>query len=186
AVRAFMPGFDANASPYDHKLFLADNLHTEEGTERCVRTLRSLAAYESLRRTRLGHDVLSFASTRSAALRLRQIKQKEEGASYAEQLSSALQRIEALEEELQEAKDWHDQLYDLHQEAELRATTAEAQASASTYRIQQLLDLLRERGEDSDATPILPDTWAEFADWCDKTLIGRLVLAPAARRGVKK
>jgi hypothetical protein len=31
-----------------------------------------------------------------------------------------------------------------------------------------------------------PAAWSELADWCDRTLIGRLVLAPAARRGIKK
>jgi hypothetical protein len=51
AVRAYMPRFDAAANPYDHQLFLGETLRND--AQRCVRALRSLAAMESLRRTRL-------------------------------------------------------------------------------------------------------------------------------------
>lgn len=183
AVRAFMPGFDQDAVPYDHRLILGETLQTEEARNRCVRSLRVLAASESLKRTRLGHDVLPFVSVRSASIKLRQEQQVTEGASEADQLKSALERSRALEDELTQAKEWENQLLALHGEAEERATTAEAQASASSRRIQQLLTQLT---QDLEAQFELPASWADFADWCDTALAGRLVLTPSARRSVRK
>lgn len=186
AVRIFMPGFDANSDPYDHRLFLSEPLQTAEGASQCVRQLRLLAARQSLLRFRLNHDVLPFASVRSAVLRLEQERQANEGASESDQLKAAQGRISALEEELEKAKDWEDQLSGLHQEAEDRAVSAEVHVRGATARVQQLLTQLKTRGDTPDAGIALPAGWPDFAEWCDENLVGRLVLAPSARRGVKK
>lgn len=186
AVRAFMPGFDQDSVPYDHRLILGETLQTADAKARCVRSLRVLAASESLKRTRLGHDVLPFASVRSASIKLRQERQATEGASETEQLESALERTRALEEELTQSKEWESQIIQFHQEAEERAAAAEAQASASSRRIQQLLSQLSQRDVGTDTQIELPESWSDFADWCDTELAGRLVLTPAARRSVRK
>jgi hypothetical protein len=73
-----------------------------------------------------------------------------------------------------------------HQRAEERAAAAEKQARASAYRIQQLLEQVRARGDVPDAKLTLPKVWgAEFVDWCDNDLAGRVVLSSRARRGVR-
>jgi hypothetical protein len=72
AVRAYLPGFSADASPYAHRLALPDHISSAEGAAQCVSWLRWLAAAESIRRTRLGIDVLAFATIRNASLEFRQ------------------------------------------------------------------------------------------------------------------
>lgn len=67
-----------------------------------------------------------------------------------------------------------------------RAATAEAQVRKSAYRIQQLTDQLKSKGDDPDKGIRLPTNWSEFANWCDENLAGRLILAPNAHRGTRK
>jgi len=185
-VRAYLPGFDADANPHEHRLFLADSLITKEGAERCVRTLREFAAKESLLRFRLDHDVLTFGTVRNAALKAERERRVTESASDTDLLQAAQAQIQALEDDLKKAKDWEAQLTSLHAEEETRAITAEAQLRGSVARIQQLHEQLRASGEKPDSSLSLPDTWAEMADWCDENLVGRVALAPSARRSLKK
>ena len=74
----------------------------------------------------------------------------------------------------------------LFEETEARAISAEANVRGSIARIQHLQENLTQRGEKLDTTLALPAKWPDLADWCGENLIGRLVLAPAARRSVKK
>jgi hypothetical protein len=74
---------------------------------------------------------------------------------------------------------------DEHKQAEDRAQAAELQLNAASFRIQQLLEQIKERGQKPDADVKLPGSWTEFADWCDTYLAGRVVLAPQARSGVR-
>jgi hypothetical protein len=186
AVRAYLPGFNADAHPYDHPLFLGDNLKMDNGAALCVKTLRTLAARESLRRTRLGQDVLSFPALRNVALQMVQERQASEGATDEEKLNAAEERIKALKDELRVAEDMATQFSEMHDEAEDRARAAEAQANATTFRIQALLAQLEARGDAPQQERELPENWGDFEDWCDKTFAGQLVLATAARRGLKR
>lgn len=52
-------------------------------------------------------------------------------------------------------------------------------------RIRHLESMLVSHGLPIDEDMLLPKTWADFADWCDRHFPGRLILAPRARRGVK-
>jgi hypothetical protein len=70
--------------------------------------------------------------------------------------------------------------------AEERALAAEAQLTAASYRIRQLLEQIKQRGQIPDANIPPPQSWADFSDWCDLNLAGRVVLAPAARSGVRR
>jgi hypothetical protein len=185
AVRAYLPGFAEDASPYGHRLVLADNISTPEGVAQCTRWMRLLAASESLRRTRLGFDVLSFASIRNANLQLKQQELEKEGASDTQKLVAANERIKALEADLRFANETENFLLDEQQLAEDRARAAEAQLDAASFRIQQLLDQIKRRGEAPDADIRLPDAWTDFGDWCDENFVGRLVLAPQARSSVR-
>jgi hypothetical protein len=185
AVRAYLPGFAEDANPYGHRLVLADHISTPEGAAQCIHWMRWLAATESIRRTRLGIDVLAFATIRNAKLLLKQQQLEQEGASDSQKLETATARIKALEDDLKSASEVESFLIDEHNSAEERALAAEAQLNAASYRIQQLLDQIKNRGQIPDADIQLPESWTDFGDWCDQNLVGRVVLAPQARNDVR-
>lgn len=183
-VRVYMPGFDTAADPYQHRLILADTVRRDP--EATLRGLQALAATESLRRTRLGHDVVLFAAVRSVALRAEQEARANAGASEADQLAAAKKSLEALTAERDAARALADENFEVAHQEEERAKAAEARVRGALARIEQLKAALTSRGQDPDAGITLPESWDRFADWCDEALVGRLVVAPAARSGIKK
>ncbi|HEV2552352.1 MAG TPA: hypothetical protein VGV17_01175 [Bosea sp. (in: a-proteobacteria)] len=183
-VRTYLPGFDAASDPYEHRLFLADAVR--DAPEQHESMLRIQVAQESLRRTRIGHDVLSFASVRSAALRLEQEQRVAVGASESDQLEAARRRIEALEIEIITAKSESDRSFQTAVDEEDRAKLAESQWNNARARIKHLEEIIKNRGTQQDIDEAEPDSWDSLADWADQAFMGRLVLAPAARRGVKE
>lgn len=184
AVRIYMPGFDTAADPYQHRLILADTVRRDP--DATLRSLQAFAATESLRRTRLGHDVVLFAAVRSVALRAEQEARASAGASDADQLAAMKKSLEALTAERDQARALVDENFEFAQHEEERAKAAEARLRGALARIEQLKAALTTRGQDPDAGITLPETWDRFADWCDEALVGRLVLAPAARSGIRK
>jgi hypothetical protein len=184
AARVYLPGLTEDANPYGgHELFLADRLATPENG--VAARLRQLSASESLRRFRLGREVLSYASVREQSLELKRARLEFEGATDQEQLTAALAQITSLKDDLKKALDEQQWLLEEHGVAEERARGAEAQLVGAGHRIQQLTDQLRDRGDSPDSTIPLPTKWAEFADWCDQNLVGRVLLSPRARREVR-
>src|SRR5690606_30539615 len=99
----YLPGFSATSDPFRHRLFTGNLLVGPADQARAVRWLRSMAAEDSLRRNRLGREVLAFGDIRNAALRARQARLAEEGASEGEQLAAARTTLTALEGRLDEA-----------------------------------------------------------------------------------
>lgn len=184
AVRIYLPGFDAASDPYEHRLILGDTISNDP--EKAVTEIRRIAAGESLRRTRLGHDVIAFAAVRSAALRIEQERRFNEGASDTDQIEVLRRRLNALETELAEAEAEGAQNFELAAAEEERAKLAESQLNASRARIQSLEARLNAQGLHPDDELIIPDSWDGFAEWCDQNFVGRCVLSPAARRGVRK
>lgn len=185
-VRIYLPSFDSDSNPYEHRLFLADMLAETAGASQCVREIRQFLAKESLLRFRLHHDVLTFGAVRSSVLKEAHKVTITSGASEAEKLSAAQLQIQALEDELQKAKDWEDQLIKYNTETEERATTAEGQVRRSTERIRQLQRYNEQRGAKPDEEVLLPESWDDLAEWCDSYLVGRLILSSSARRSMKK
>ncbi len=186
AMRVYLPGFTEDADPYgEHKLVVSDQLDTKEKILRESCWLRAFVASESIRRTRLDKDVVGFSTIKNVSLRYQQQELVEKGASEGEQLVTAKQRIDALEEQIENKLEWEQVLSDLHGEAEERAQIAEAQLRSSTFRIQQLIEQVKERGSSPDENMPVPNTWDDFAEWCETNLVGRVVLSPRARRGVK-
>jgi hypothetical protein len=185
AARVYLPGFAEDSSPYNHRLILADQLLTHDGPAQCVRWMRILAGNESIRQTLIGNEVLAFAAIRDSSLKLRQQRLAREGASDIEQLQAAQLRISTLEKQIEDEEASQEYFASEHARAEQRAQTAEDQQRASAFRVQQLLDQIKSRGESVDANIALPDSWTEFANWCDVNLSGRVVLSPAARRSVR-
>ena len=184
-ARAHLPGFAEDASPYNHRLAIADHLLTTDGPMQCVRWMRILAANESIRQARIGDEVLAFAAVRNSSLKLRQQQLATEGASDVEQLEAAHLRIATLEKQIEDGEASLDYFASEHARAEQRAKAAEEQQRSSAFRVQQLLDQIKSKGEIVDQNIPLPDNWLDFANWCDVNLSGRVVLTPASRRSVR-
>ncbi len=184
-ARFYLPGFSETADPFRHRLITGDRLANPMGRAQAVRWLRGMAAEESLRRNRLGRDVLAFNEIRNARLRARQNELATEGASESEQLKAAQVAISALEAQLDHELATQQYFDEEARKDRDRAETAEAQLRASNYYIQQLQARIRSKGEDVDEALPSPQSWADFGEWCDVHLAGRLTLAPAARRGAK-
>lgn len=186
AIRVYLPGFTADSSPYSrHQLLMSDRLRENKGPEKIASILRKLVADDSVRRLRLGREVVTFATIREMSLKSNLDKLKNEGATDIEQLAAANKQIEKLRDDLRKANDAEQWLSDEHQLAEERAANAEAQVNAASYRIQQLLQQIKSSGENPDANIPLPESWTDFADWCDQNLVGRVLLTPRARREIK-
>lgn len=184
AVRAYLSGFDSASDPYEHRLIIGEAIYRDP--QRSMNQLQAFVAHESLRRNRIGLDVLPFAAVRSAALRIEQEQRATGGASDAQQLETALRRVEALEAEVKDARSEAEQALELAEAEEARAKAAEVQFNAARVRLQALEEQLNARGVSPDATLSIPTTWDGFADWCDQAFVGRLALTPAARRGLRK
>jgi hypothetical protein len=184
AVRTYLPGFDSAADPYEHPLRLGESVQRESSA--VVAALRRFAAKESLRRLRLGRDVLAFASVRTAALDIEQEAKAVTRTGDAEQFESARRQIEALRSEVGEKQAEAEQYFGLAQQEEERAKTAETQLYHARERIRHLEAQLAARGQGPDDDLARPNSWGELAEWCDQFLIGRLVLAAKARGGIRK
>lgn len=185
AARVYLPGFSDDADPYIHRLVLASQLDTAEGAARATRWMRQLAAQESVLQTRLGRDVLPFAAIRNANLQLRQQHLRNEGASDSDQLAAANDQIDALEKQVAALSLEQDYYVSEYEKERARAELSESQAQKSAYRIQQLTDQLKAKGDDPDQNITIPTGWQELATWCDEQLAGRLVLTPSAHRGAR-
>lgn len=185
AARVYLPGFTEAADPYSHRLVLADQINTPEGASRCVRWMRQLAAGESVRRTKLGRDVLAFSDIRNASLQLRQETLENEGASDAEQLKAANDRIAALKNDIEQKTTEQNYYVEEYEREHERAELAEKKAQTAAYRIRELTELLKSRGDDPDQSISIPTSWDALPDWCDEHFSGRLALTSPARRGAK-
>jgi hypothetical protein len=186
AARVYQPGFEDSADPFAHRLVLSGQLVSADGVERATRWLRESAAQAGLKRTRIGGNVLTFSAIRAAHLEFQQSTLREADASDADQLAAALERIEALKGEIEDLKTEQTYYFEEFDKERERAEIAEAQAQKSAYRIQQLTDQLKSKGDDPDQEVQLPTDWSEFASWCEENLAGRLVLTPNAHRGTRK
>ncbi len=186
AVRIYLQGFTEDANPFGgHDLILADRLVSPEGAATTLKRLRWSAALGSVTRLKLGQDVTPFASIRLKYLENQQLQLQKDGASDELQLAAANTRISTLASQVEEAERYQQQFSDLYDQAEDRAKAAESQVLAAGYRIQQLLEQLKEAGRTPDANIQLPSSWADFAEWCDNNLAGRVMLTPQARRSLK-
>lgn len=184
AVRVYLPGFSPDEPPYSHRLIVADRLSDEAGRRQCIDMMRQIAASESIFRTQINRNILTFAAVRNASLRLQQEQMGD--ATEAEQLVLARSRVEALEKELDDNETVLNDLAAEQVRSIERAEAAEQQARTSGYRIQRLLDQLKEKGKTLPVEENLPETWPHVAKWIDENLAGLVVIAPRARKNLKK
>lgn len=182
-IRAYQPMFTLHDDPRDHRLVLGHAARRDPNA--VAAELQRGIARQSLRRTRLGHDVLSFSAVRSAAMRAQKEAQAYSGADESVKLSTALEQIEALEQQLADLQGQTDQALLLSEEESARAEDAEKQLHSSWSRIEALEAALETSGS-GQAVAENPCSWEEFIEWCDQSFSGRLSLASAARRGIRK
>lgn len=181
AVRAYMPGFSGGANPYDHRLVISSGLQNKDHASQVERWMRSIAARESVRRNRIGQDIITFGAIRSLSLKARQEVLSTAGAGLDEMLQAVRAQVAALENDLDREKAAQEYFALEADKAEERAQAAEAQHRASSFFIQHLQKKLAEKGDVAEETS-LPSSWVDFSNWCDTELAGRVSLAPAARR----
>ncbi len=120
-VRAYLPGFSATDDPYRHRLFLGENLRDTEYAQTCATWMRKIAADVSISATRLGKEVLDFASVRTASRRVKSIDLSKRAAPDAELLETARQLVESLESQVSEKEKEIDGYVELTEAAEARA-----------------------------------------------------------------
>lgn len=181
-VRSYLRGFSATDDPFRHRLFLEVNLRKADDAVACVRSLRSLAAEVSISETRLGKDVLDFASVRTASRKLQKTDLADSAAPDEELLKTAEQLVESLEKQVEEKEKEIDGYIAEVVAAEDRAQAAEQENRSLLSRIRQLQAVLSERGETHTEEAPLPQDWSEFTDWLDHTYPDKILLTPAARR----
>ena len=166
AARVYLPGFSRASNPFAHRLFLPDALREAGGAREALRWIRVQVGGSSVLNTRLNEDLFSFEQVRNLSLRLRREQLAEASADTSEQLVLAEQQIVSLEQQVgarSEMLDYFAEQYDLERE---RAEAAEELANSSAFRIQQLLDHIRESNQPTPSQPPSPTQWEDFAEWC--------------------
>jgi len=151
---------------------------------------------ESLKRVRLGQDVLVYAAVRSAALQIDQESATASMSTGATQVANALNQVSVLKDELtrtQAEARAIQELFELSEQELERAREEQEKAHAEATKLHYALDRIKQlegqlaaRGLRPDTSVALPTAWGELLEWCDDELRGRVVIAPAARKGIKK
>lgn len=185
AVRAYLPGFSYDANPYAHRLFFVEPADDAQQQRTARSAVRWLVANESLRRLKLGSEVVAFSSVRDASLDVERKRLKESGTGAAEQLKAAQSQIDALKQDLTRANAETEQWMSEYEDADEKTKILEQQLRSAQFRNQQLLAQIKARGGEPDTDVALPEDWNGFADWCDDVLSGRVTLSSKARREVK-
>lgn len=184
-VRVYMPGFTATDDPYRHRLFLGESLRDAAIANACATLLRNVAAETSIVATRLGKDVLDFASVRTASRRIKAQDQSDRSAPDADLLEVAQQLVDSLEKQVVEKDKEIDGFVELSVAAEARALAAEQENRALLFKVRQLKDAMAKGGETPTLEPPLPLEWGEFLAWLDEPYPDRVLLTPSAKRMVK-
>lgn len=182
-VRIYESGFDLDSDPRNHRLILGHNVR--RSPRETAAELRRGIARESLRRSRLGHEIVSFAAVRSAAIQKEKLSEADSGAGDSEKVATLERQVVALHKQIEDLQGQVDQAWQLSEDESERAVVAEKQLHFSGARIEMLETALSEAGKENVEAPA-PSSWEEFTEWCGTTFAGRLCLAPAARRGLKK
>ncbi len=180
AIRAYLPGFTEDANPYDHALFLRERLSSPTSIRQISITLRQIAAAESLRKLRLGHDVLSFSMVQARSLGSVARLERENTTGTKKLITE----IENIKESLRKSESEQEWFAEQHDRAEKTAKELGQKLSVANLRIQHLTAQLATHDDKPDSNIPLPNNWANFSDWCEMHLKDRVLLSPRARREV--
>ena len=97
-------------------------------------------------------------------------------------MASSRREIEDLRSKLKESEEFGNLASDELKRAETRAKEAEAELARAKAQVKELADRLGQLGAD-DA---LPAAWGQFAEWCERELVGKVMLSQQAKREIKK
>lgn len=185
-IRIYFPGFNADADPYKHPLWLGSRLHPNDEGAQVERQIRMRIAQFSIRAVRMGEHILPFSQLRSASRKAEEDKLAASGASDTEKLAAAVNRISALEKELKDAKELEQYALDEERNARIRADDAESRERNSIAQIQNLQARLARTDAANDEQLSLPKKWSDFEEWCNQALVGSVSFTSAAKSGCKK
>jgi len=172
--------------PYGrHELILARDLTSKASADEALKWLKRKLADSSIRRVRLGDATVSYQDVRTAVLQDQQTNLATTGGSDEEKLAAALAQITSLEAARKTDVEWIATLEADNKEMGARAKFAESKAGAGKRRIEQLEALVCAQGKSPAEVEAPPEQWSEFADWCDRNFVDRLVLSSSARREIK-
>ncbi len=129
ALRVYLPGFREDTDPEGgHDLFMPHRMDTPETAARLGSLLRWMAVRESLKRMRLGQEVLPFASVLMPSIDFETQKLAASKASAAKQLTAAKEHLGILRQELQAALQMQQWLTEETKFLEGRVREAESRA----------------------------------------------------------
>ena len=135
AMRVYLPGFSEHADPEGgHDLFMPHRMETPESAAKLGSLLRWMAARESLRRLRLDHDVLPFASVLIPSVEIEAAKLAEGGASESERLEAIQKHMGILRQELELSMQIQQWLTEENKMLESRVREAESKARSAQGR----------------------------------------------------
>ncbi|MCA3647714.1 MAG: hypothetical protein IOC54_18140 [Methylobacterium sp.] len=183
AARIYMPGFNHHSSIFEHPLYKSEELQSNK--ELVEKDISERIARDSIRRLRLGHELISFSAVRSAAAKDAQEKDQIKGAPSNEQFEKAVKRIDALEAEVKLAKEESERSLQAAIDEEERAIIAERQLFNATMRLKILQETLSDKGVKSALPSVAPISWEDFEEWVDENFVAEIALSPAARRNIR-
>lgn len=186
-VRAYMPGFDEGADPFEHRLFVANRIDTEDTRKACEVWLRRLSATESLRRRALGRDVPMFSQVRSAVLAARRERLGSAGAATSQLLEAVEEENKQLSSRIADNEAYLDQIAEEMEAERVRADSAETHLHGMRARLAQLEAALVSKGALDVVIEPAPVEWGDdFLQWVERNFAARILLLSSARKGAKK
>lgn len=188
-VMVYWPGFSKSSKLEHHRLLTRSFINTDDNFRVAMRLIsRGLSDY-SLKRHRMGRNVVSFAQFDSD-LQIYRLDQLQDGAQAQtevnDRINVLLLEIEALKKRATEAEELQDEALDENERLYERAEDAEARARNLSLRVQNLENAAPPSSAQIDSASVDPDTWSDFSDWVDQYFAGRVVLTGAAKRELKK
>ncbi len=197
-IRVYMPGFDESANPRAHRLVTRLFLKNNKRKNFAIRELHRLVAQDSIRKNRLGREILSYSSVNSLRLEketkkletdaakleteTKKLKIKSQKDSELEQ--SLRNQIISLEKDVVRLDDQMNQSLDLAAQNEERAENAEEDKKGLIYQVQILREFIKQSGEEVPQSTY-PDSWKKVAAWVQENLSGHLELTASAKKGLK-
>ncbi len=204
-IRVYMPGFDESANPGAHRLVTKLFLKNNKRKNFAIRELHRLVAQDSIRRNRLGREILSYSSVNSLRLET-ETKKLETDATKLEnnaaKLETETQKLEIrlrkgseLEKSLRnqiislnkshdEIKEQADQTVEWATDYQKRAENAEEDKNGLIAQVQILKEFIKQSGEEVPQSTY-PDSWKKVAAWVQENLSGHLELTASAKKGLK-
>ena len=182
-LRVYMPGFDESANPGAHRLITRLSLEDPNKTEFVIREVRRSVAQDSIRRNRLGREILSYSSVNSAKLKIETSKLEDKSKSDALELSLQNQII-SLEKDIFEIGEDREKSLDLAIQYEELVKNTEEEKVGLIARVQTLEEAIKKSGTKVPKSEY-PKSWEKIVLWVQENLSGHLELAPSAKKGLK-